>query len=114
MIALKLIHMIKQNKADIKRETFLDHPTQDRASMNIKVAGANLAPWGFEHEGSVAVHFYKKPNTHDYIFITHLVQLDKVPEGQADVGLKELRRAMMGVYGREDRRRTDVNEEIIS
>lgn len=101
----------KQNRADIKREVFTDHPTQAQAEMNIKLAGNNLAPWGFEYEASAVIHYYKKPNTHDYIFIAQTIGFHHIPEGQADVGLKELRRSLMAAYGREEQRRKDTKDE---
>lgn len=104
---------MKHNRADIKRDTVEDHPMQQRAKMSLEMAGTNLAPWGFEYEGTAAVHYYRKPNTHDFVFITHLVKFNGIPEGQADVGLKELRRALMGLFGREDKRRSDTKEVIL-
>ena len=85
---------------------------QDRAKLNLTLAGSNLTPWGFEYEGSVAIHYYKKPGTHDFVFITHVPGMS-IPEAQADVGLKELRRAMMAQFGREDMRRDDTSEVIL-
>lgn len=104
---------MKHNRADIKRETHSDHPLKESSRQQMEIAGKNLAPWGYEYEGSATIHYYKKHNTHDFVFITHLSKLELLPEGQADVGLKELRRALMGYYGREDKRRTDTKEEIL-
>ena len=104
---------MKHNRADIKRQTFTDHPLEAQSRLNMKTAGMNLTPWGFEYEGSATIHYYKKPGTLEYVFITHLSELHALPEGQADVGLKELRRALMALYGREDKRRTDTKEVIL-
>lgn len=105
--------ILKKNRADIKRETFEDHPAQTLSRTNIQLSGSALAPWGYENVGSLVLHYYQKPGTHDYTFITQLVDLHKVPEGQADVGLKEARRSLMGAYGREDKRRKDTEQEIL-
>lgn len=104
---------MKHSKADIKRDVYQDHPGETQARINTEIAGKNLAPWGFEYEGSATIHYYKKPGTHDFVFITHLTGLGILPEGQADVGLKELRRSLMSFYGQEDKRRKDTQEEIL-
>lgn len=104
---------MKHNRADIKRQSYEDHPMQNQAKVNLKIAGSNLAPWGMSYEGTAAVHLYKKPGSLDYVFISHLSDMGSIPEGQADVALKELRRALMAQYGREDVRRTDTKEEML-
>jgi hypothetical protein len=103
----------KVPKADIQRDTYDEHPLKDASKFQLTVAGTNLAPWGYDYEGSVAMHYYKQKGTHNYVFISQQLGLGKVPEAQADVGLKELRKAMMKTYGREDNRRGDVKEEIL-
>jgi hypothetical protein len=108
-----LMETMKQNRANIKRDEYKDHPLHDKAALNLTLAGTSLTPWGFEYQGSASVHYYKKSGTHDFVFISHLSKLNNVPEAQSDVGLKELRRAMMAIYGREDKRRTDTQEVIL-
>lgn len=99
-----------KNKADIKRDTLNDHPSKERSAFNLKLAGINLAPWEFEHEGSFAVHFYRKNGETTFAFICQTSGLGAIPEAQTDVGLKELRRALMGFYGREEKRRPGADE----
>lgn len=89
------------NKADISRQDWSDHPVKDRAGAQVRSAGNALTPFGMEYECSAVVHFYRKPGTHQYAFIAQDTGLNAIPEGQADVGLKEMKRHMMGVYGRE-------------
>ncbi len=96
------IHM---PKADIKRNTVSDHPGQHLAKSQLQLAGKNLAPTLFTYEGSAAVHFYRMPGTDTYAFISQLADIYTLPEGQVDVGLKELRRMLMDAFGREDKRR---------
>jgi hypothetical protein len=96
------IHM---SKADIKRNTVTDHPAQNLAKSQLQLAGKNLAPTLFKYEGSAAVHFYRMEGTDTYAFISQLADIYTLPEGQVDVGLKELRRMLMDTFGREDKRR---------
>ena len=104
------------NRADIDRQTYEGqqaHPAQARATDAIQSAGKVLAPWGFKYEGSAVVHYYSKPMTTDFVFGQQLIGMNGIAEGQADVGLKELRRALMGAYGRSDGRRKDTKEEVL-
>lgn len=91
-----------------------DHPAQEIANRQVRNAGVNLAPWEFDYEASVVVHYYKKRGSdHTYAFLSQLVGLENLPEPQADVGHKELRKALMKAYGREEGRRTDTKDEIL-
>ena len=93
-------------KADIKRDEIADHPAQNMANLQVKLAGSNLAPLGFEYQASVAVHFYKQRNSETFAFICQQTDIYKLPEGQVDVGVKELRKALMKSFGREENRRS--------
>jgi len=97
-----------QNKAEIKRDVYEDHPAQGMARMQVKAAGVNICPLGFEYQGSAVIHFYKQNGTLTFVFGSQLVNIHNIPEAQVDVGLKELRRALMAVFGREDKRRKDL------
>lgn len=98
---------VPQNTAKIEREEISDHPAEEFATRSLINAGQNLAPYGFEYQGSVATHFYREKKgiletgKETYAFINQTHDLAKVQEGQADAGLKELRRTMMQAYGRE-------------
>lgn len=93
------------NKADIKRDNLTDHPSKSFATVGLTNAGKALKPFQFEYQGSVAIHFYKIEGRDEYAFIVQQVGLPKIPEGQADVGFKEMKRTMMSVYGRETKER---------
>jgi hypothetical protein len=104
---------MKHNRADIQRDTLTDHPAADQSCLQIRLAGANLAPWGLDYKASAVVHYYQQPGTTNFAFIEQLVGISSIPEGQADVGHKTLRKALMKAYGREDVRRKDTKEEIL-
>lgn len=88
------------NKAQIDRELRKDHPAEPLAKKFQRNSAEILKPFGFEHQASATVHFYKMPGTHTFVFICHLNGLENIPETQADVGCKELQRAMMAAFGR--------------
>ncbi len=88
--------------ASVEREVISDHERSVLANGIINQAGKALRPNGFEHQASIVVHLYKATLAdHNFAFINQMVGLDRIPEGQADVALKELRRALMENYGRE-------------
>lgn len=84
------------------------------ADHNLKLAGKHMTPWDSEYLGSATVHFYKsRIIEHTFDFAHQMVGMNMIQEGQADLGLKTLRTAMMAVYGKEDKRRTDTPQVII-
>ena len=96
-------------KVKITRENRPDHPSSGRSRSLMKDAGQALAPFDFDYQASVCVHFYKQTNQELYAFIVHQTGLNGIPEPQADAGFKEMQRAMMSVYGRTPpKMRTDV------
>jgi hypothetical protein len=103
---------MKQNRADIKRSD-LQTDMAGHANANIKIAGTNLKPWDMDYVASATVHLYKRSGSANFAFINQLVGFTQVEEGQADVALKELRRALMAAYGREDKRRSDTKDELL-
>lgn len=101
-----------QNKADIKRESLHDHPMKPLADMQLKMAGNGLTPWGFDYQGTASVHFFRKNGETTFAFMPHILGMAALEEGQADAGLKELRRVMMAAFGREDTKRGDTKDEL--
>lgn len=111
---MDIVKPFLKNKADISRTDIDDHPMCSNAQSNLKLSGLAIAPFGMVYHGSAVVHYYKKSGTNDFAFATQLVGLQTIEEGQADVGWKELKKALMKAYGREDKgRRTDTNQELI-
>lgn len=104
---------MKHNKADILRQDGKDLFCKDQSNMNLKIAGFNLKPLGFEYQGSASVHYYRKFGSDDFTFIVQLIGFKDIEEGQADLGWKEMKKSLMKLFGREDKRRTDTKEEII-
>lgn len=78
-----------------------DLPVQG-AKARVVDAGRILCPFNAEYLGSAVVHFFGVPSVPGkptYQIIIHTM-LEKVPEGFADYGHKELRKHMMDAYGR--------------
>jgi hypothetical protein len=96
---------IKPKGGDAKitrEERRADDADVQRSNHNLRESGAGITPIGFEFIGSACVHFYRAPNLgneHSYKFGV-IADLDAIQEGNADTGLKELRRRMMQRYGR--------------
>lgn len=103
---------MSQNKADIKRESLHDHPMKPMSDMQMRLSGTNLTPWGFDYQGSATVHFFQKKGETVFAFMPHLVGVGALQEGQADAGLKELRKVMMSAFGRTDTKRGDTRDEL--
>ena len=93
-----------KNKAKVTRE---DRPQSDpsveESNHYLRKSGQSVRLAGSEYLGSVCVHYYRKPNTeHTHTFqFGVMASLKRVDEGNADVGLKELRKRMMQYYGRD-------------
>lgn len=104
---------MKQNRADIKRETVNDHPASGRAHECLKGAGRAITPFGYEYQASAVVHLYKMPNSMNFVFANQIIGFDRIEEGHADVAHKELRKSLMKLYGREDGRRKDTKDEML-
>lgn len=104
---------MKHNRADIKRDVLDNHPSSEHSNSSLRIAGKVIAPFGFEYQASAAVHLFKKPGSMDFVFINQIVGFDRIEEGHADVAHKELRKSLMGLYGREDGRRKDTKDEMI-
>lgn len=78
-----------------------DDPKAEHANHLIRSAGDSLRRGGYRYLGSGVVHYYDSllaPN--EFIAIKQTPGLERVPEGFADVGWKQLRSVMMRVYGR--------------
>lgn len=97
--------MIKPKDANAKitrLEKRIDDPCVEKANHHLRESGKSYIPPGSEFIGSACVHYYRAPNLgddHTYHFGI-IADLDLVGEGNADVGLKELRKRMMQRYGR--------------
>lgn len=92
------------NKAKIDRQDALDHPGRLMAKGMLQKAALSLQPAPtMEHRASFAVHMFQVGDGTDYAFVVQSVGLDQIPEGMTDVGLKELRRQLMAIYGREEK-----------
>jgi hypothetical protein len=64
-------------------------------------AGKMLCPMGSEYLGSGAVHYYSKAGVSGpQYFIACQTDINKVVEGHADMGWKQLKSAFMKAYGR--------------
>lgn len=90
-----------QNQAKIDRAKADDHPAKTLANKLVKNSADMLKPHGCDYQGSLVLHYYRVPNTNDFAFITSVVDMTTVEEGQADVGFKELKRVVMQSYGRQ-------------
>lgn len=93
------------NRAQIKRDDITDHPARSFAIVGLTNAGKALKPFQFEYQASICLHFYKIPGRDDFAFIFQQAGLPGIQEGQADAGLKELRKQLMAYYGREEKER---------
>ncbi len=93
-----------QNKAIIDRANADEHPAKGLSNRLVKNAADMLKPHGCDYQGSVVLHYYRVPNTNDFAFITSIVDMKTVEEGQADVGFKELQRSIMATYGKEPKK----------
>lgn len=94
----------KRNKAEVTRETL---SKEDARAAEINARARDLAkivcPVGFEYAGQATVYLFSNEadkNRPVFVFVNQ-VMLSNVPEGQADVAFKELKKAMMNAYGRE-------------
>lgn len=71
-------------------------------------AGRLLTQFGSYYLGSATVHYYvRQPmlNKHEYQIISQLIGMEKIPEGFADYGHKELQKSLMKAYGRSRKER---------
>lgn len=94
------------NQAKIDRVDAKNHPGRTYAKAMLENTAACLKPGiEYKHQGSFAVHMYKVENQDTYSFVCQMVGLDEIPEGQTDVGLKELRKQLMAQYGRTEKTR---------
>lgn len=97
----------KRNKADVSREKIESYEIRFKEIKEKMVEVAKLLqPLGFEYAGLAAVFLFedtqnKYSANHNYVFCSQTL-LEDVPEGQADVAFKELKKAMMEAYGREE------------
>lgn len=94
---------------NMKRESKDNLPQDDLASIRAKelqsTQGEILARPGSTYLGSATVHYYVRNvmgNEHTYETIQQ-VSINKVPEGFADYGHKELQKSMMAAYGRKEK-----------
>lgn len=98
----KILQLQKKNKAEIISETVRALSLeQQAANKSLKRAGEILVPFGCDYLGSVAVHYYSDSESSKTAFsLATQVSLEKVTEGLADFGEKQLKKAMMAAYGR--------------
>lgn len=97
------------NRANVERSDAFDHPGREYAKDAIIRGALALKPLGLiKHQGSFALHMYVAEGTTDFMFICQTVGLHDIPEAQVDVGLKELRRQLMGLYGRDEKSRNKI------
>lgn len=101
-------------KANVERIEAKSHPGRESAQEMIKRAGIILTPPELEYLGSATVHFYRHKTSDVRLFATaqQIVGLERVEEGQADAGFKELQRSMMSAYGRTPPRTTKKADEL--
>lgn len=92
---------------DIKRETVKprDDLKAEKANFHLKTAGEAMCPPGCEYVGSFAGHMYK-----DLYDQKSFVTVTQSPIGRAhevwcDVAWKEVKKALMIIFGREEPRR---------
>lgn len=89
----------------IERQDLKDHPSQDVAAAHLEEAALSLKPFGFEYQASFAVHLYQIAGQNVFSFVLQPRHMGIIPEQEADAALKEARRALMAIYGREERKR---------
>lgn len=87
----------------IERKNVSDHPEQQKAAVHLKEAGLALKPFGFEYQASFAVHLYQISGQTVFSFVLQPHHMGIIPEQEADAALKEARRALMAIYGREEK-----------
>ena len=97
--------MIKPKGGNAKvtrEEKKQDDPSVEAANHHLRESGRACRPIRSDYIGSACVHFYREPNLgNEHTFHFGIIaDLDLVQEGNADVGLKELRKRMMQRYGR--------------
>lgn len=95
--------MSEAKKADISRANRKPTDGSERQGQDLLnyIGSEVIRPNGFKHVGSVAVHFYENNfQDFDYTLLTQISLNPDVPEGFADLGWKELRRALMVKFGR--------------
>ena len=101
------------NRAKITKETRSRGDLEvKQAHRLVKQAGCKLEPSGSRYMGSAVVHYYERgttshelaiEQTKEYQFVTQIL-VDKIDEGFADVGHKQLRIDLMDTYGRKQPR----------
>ncbi len=81
-------------------ETKIRSKLKGRMENNaLKRIGREMRPDGLEYCGSIAVHFYRAGSDANAAFINQ-VALDKVAEGVAQRGIKNVTEQLMFFYGR--------------
>jgi len=89
-----------ERKVTVTREEANEHLNRDAAHMHLESAAQAVKPWGYEYQGSIAVHMFEHPAGPQFTFTVQTVGLANVPEGQADAALKETVRTVAAAYGR--------------
>lgn len=93
-----------KNRAVVTTEKLNAHdlPAQG-AKARIREAGQILKPWNAEYVGSAVIHYYTVPGSIDkptFLVLCH-TDLERVTEGHASHGWKELKDHMMQAFGRQ-------------
>lgn len=102
------------SKTTIARSKENGHPSRAISLDFIKKSGRALLPPEYTYQGSAVVHFYEhKSNAMmgqggNFAFVAHHTEMGDVPEQQASAGVQELSRALMSVYGRQFKDKTDI------
>jgi len=97
--------MKREERADLPEDT----NSAKESKFSLERAGRLNTQLHSVYLGSAAIHYYVKQilgNKHEFQVVCQLIGIDKVPEGFADYGHKELQKILMKHYGRSRKERT--------
>lgn len=97
---------------NVKREERVGLPEDTGSAKESKYSLERAGRLNIQHNavylGSAAIHYYVKQilaNKHEYQVVCQLIGIDKVEEGFADYGHKELQKVLMAHFGRSRKER---------